>query len=711
MGVIEVAIGPGGEPGRFRVEVVRSLAGEASAEVALDTVRLQGQRPHLQQALLASSVPARQILTEGEQLLREAGQELFTALLGTGEVAGRYRASAALADNRGEGLRVVLRIGAPELAVLPWEAMYDQATGAYVARHDQLVRHVPVAAVLPPLQVSSPLRVLGIVSSPRGLPPLDTGKEQEQLAASLARPTEQGLVELYWAPAATWADLHDMLLAGPWHVVHFIGHGDFDPDEDEGVLALTGQDGRADLVEASRLVDLLRQARPMPRLVVLNSCSGAATSQTDLFSGTAAALVRSGVSAVAAMQYSISDQAALAFSRGFYTAIAHGRGVDDALSAGRVAILGTGRHTLEWATPVLYLRGNRTQLFAIPAVAATGQRTGRVADPGADADPPSQAVRQPGPPLPRQAPPPAPAPLSLPGRLMATYPYRKQVMSHPLVNKRAQSVAFSPDGTLLATGGADHTVRLWAAGAELPARELTGHKDEVLAVAFSPGGNLLASAGSDDSVLLWDVASGIPIEEIQHQRALGVAFSPDGSALATCGADRKVQLWRVPSGQPIGRPAEHSEWVRAVAFSPDGNLIATACDDASARLWELPGVKLLHLLEGHEDYVRDVAFSPDGSMLASASDDQSVIVWDTAAGRQLHQLIGHKEYVQAVAFRPDGALLAATYEASQVRFYDPLTGTRLGQLSTNHGPVAGLAFAPDGRLLATAGETAAELWE
>jgi hypothetical protein len=84
-----------------------------------------------------------------------------------------------------------------------------------------------------------------------------------------------------------------------------------------------------------------------------------------LFSGTAAALVRGGFSAAAAMQYEISDQAAIAFARGFYTAIAHGRGVDDAVSSGRVAILGTSDTTLEWLTPVLYLRGGYAQLFAV----------------------------------------------------------------------------------------------------------------------------------------------------------------------------------------------------------------------------------------------------------------------------------------------------------------------------------------------------------
>ena len=182
MTVIEVAIGPGGGPGMFKVEVVASPAGEASAMIQLDADALLARRGLLQQAVLASAVPSRRVLPETEQPVREAGQVLFAGLLGTGEVAGRYRAAAAVAAERGEGLRVVLRIDTPALAGLPWEAMFDRAAGAYVCRKDQLVRHVPVASVAAPLRVRPPLRILGVVSSPRGLPALDVEKEQDQLA-------------------------------------------------------------------------------------------------------------------------------------------------------------------------------------------------------------------------------------------------------------------------------------------------------------------------------------------------------------------------------------------------------------------------------------------------------------------------------------------------------------------------------------------------
>ena len=283
----------------------------------------------------------------------------------TGPVRETYRSCVALARDHGTRLRVVLRLGAPELAALPWEAMWDPQEQAYLCRKEPLVRHVPAPYTPDPLPVTPPLRILGVVASPRGLPALDVERERGHLQEALERAIADGRIHLDWLENGTWDALQDHLLNSACHVLHFIGHGDYDPDLDQGRVALVREDdGRADWVEADRLIDLLREADPTPRLVVLNSCSSGQAGTQDALSGTASVLVHGGVSAVAAMQFRISDPAAVAFPRGFYKALAAGKTVEAALSSGRIAILGRGE-SLEWVTPVLYMRGGATQLFTI----------------------------------------------------------------------------------------------------------------------------------------------------------------------------------------------------------------------------------------------------------------------------------------------------------------------------------------------------------
>jgi tetratricopeptide (TPR) repeat protein len=365
-GGIELEIGAGSGPGDYRVRVLQAAAGgEPVGSLRIDVDDLLSRRSQLEATVLASAVPARRTVPVAEQPVRQVGRQLFEALF-TGSVYGTYRASLGVAQQQGKRLRVVLRLTAPELAALPWEMLFDPETETYLCRQEPLVRHVPAPYTPDPLAVRPPLRVLALVASPRGLPLLDVDAEKQHLTEALAQPVAAGLVELVWVPEASWDGIHSQLLSGEWHILHFVGHGDYDVRTDEGLIALVGADGRADLVEAGRLATLLGDAEPTPRLVVLNSCSSGETGMQDLFSGTAAALVRSGISAVAAMQFTVSDAAAIAFARGFYTAVAHGRRVDEAARSGRISILGTPG-TLEWVTPVLYLRGEATRLFAFTA--------------------------------------------------------------------------------------------------------------------------------------------------------------------------------------------------------------------------------------------------------------------------------------------------------------------------------------------------------
>jgi tetratricopeptide (TPR) repeat protein len=349
------------ELGRYLI-TVRSPAGEATGELRLDTASILAKRSQLQSTVLASAVTSRRALGEIEAPVRQIGELLFRSLFNAG-VFGTYKASVALTQQQGLPLRIVLRTQVPELAALPWEMLYDADAGAYLCQRDPLVRHVAVSAPTRPLEVRPPLRVLGMVAAPRDQQRLDVEGEKHRLSTALAG--LGSLVQLRWVSNGTWTDLQGELVSGSWHVVHFIGHGGFDVGRAEGVLALEDRDGLSDLVGADRFSQLLTTQVPQPQLVVLNSCAGAQAAVDDLFSSTAAALVRAGVSASVAMQFAVSDPAAKAFAAGFYQAIAHNHSVADAVRIGRIGIRGTSEDTLEWVTPALYLRGNDAPVFTV----------------------------------------------------------------------------------------------------------------------------------------------------------------------------------------------------------------------------------------------------------------------------------------------------------------------------------------------------------
>ena len=148
-----------------------------------------------------------------------------------------------------------------------------------------------------------------MVAAPSDLAGLDVAEEKRRLTAALAKLQKRGVVDLVWAEGGSWPVLQSMLLDGPWHVVHFIGHGGFDESERTGVLALEDDvTGRSSAVTARRFAHLLGASRPVPRLIVLNSCQSGEASANDLLSSTAAELVRSGTSAAVAMQFAITDR-------------------------------------------------------------------------------------------------------------------------------------------------------------------------------------------------------------------------------------------------------------------------------------------------------------------------------------------------------------------------------------------------------------------
>jgi WD40 repeat protein/nucleoside phosphorylase len=266
------------------------------------------------------------------------------------------------------------------------------------------------------------------------------------------------------------------------------------------------------------------------------------------------------------------------------------------------------------------------------------------------------------------------------------------------------SVAFSPDGALLAVGYGDGTVVIRDAVSGGAVRVLDGHVSVVRSIAFSPDGRVLASASDDSSVRLWSPDTGQLLRTLEGHasKVRSVAFSPDGRVLASASADRSVRLWSPDTGQLLRTLEGHASKVRSVVFSPDSRVLASASDDHSIRLWSPDTGKPLRVLQGHSFTVRNLAFSPDGRVLASASAANSTGLWSPDTGKLLRVLQGHSTTVRSVAFSPDGRVLASASDDRSVRLWSPDTGQLLSVFKGHFAMVRSVAFSPDGRVLASA---------
>jgi WD40 repeat protein/V8-like Glu-specific endopeptidase len=282
------------------------------------------------------------------------------------------------------------------------------------------------------------------------------------------------------------------------------------------------------------------------------------------------------------------------------------------------------------------------------------------------------------------------------------------VVSH---DKAVTSVALSADGTLLATGAEDATVRIWDVATGDLVRILTGHKWAVYSVAFSPNGPLLASGGGNGDVKLWDVMAGNLLNAYttgEGHSVGAIAFSPNGETLAAATVFGYVALVDIATGRFDSRSGDAG----VVAFSPDGRSLATGDDYHSTRvmIWNVATDTLVRTLSGPGSGVSSVAFSPDGNLLAGSA--WRAYLWDANTGSLLPQCYEWQPSgagVSRVAFSPGGRLLVLA-EDWGFQFRDVVTGALVSSLAADPSEVLSLAFAPNGKTLASGTGGTVKLW-
>jgi len=267
------------------------------------------------------------------------------------------------------------------------------------------------------------------------------------------------------------------------------------------------------------------------------------------------------------------------------------------------------------------------------------------------------------------------------------------------------SVAFSPDGKLLATAGGDNLVRLLdlATGKEM--HRLEGHSGFIRTVVFSPDGKLLVSAGNGPAALLWDTATGKEVRQFgRHRNGFRLAaFSPDAKTLVTTAFDEHIGLWDLATGKELHFFRAHPRVPYCVAFLPDSRALVSGGDkEGTLRLWDVTtGKELRHWGDEAKGDVQAVALSPDGRLLAS-TDHKSIYLWEMTTGKEVHRLEGHTEQVTKLAFAPDGRTLLSGGQDQMACLWETMTGKEVRRFRKHGGWVWGVAYAPTGRTVATA---------
>jgi WD40 repeat protein len=253
------------------------------------------------------------------------------------------------------------------------------------------------------------------------------------------------------------------------------------------------------------------------------------------------------------------------------------------------------------------------------------------------------------------------------GELIETLSDYPWVMSGQV--NQVNSLAFSADGQILVSAGADSTIKIWHIGALDLIDILHKHNGMVRCVAFAPNGLMLVTAGDDRKVLFWDLIQrqAVIALSLDDTAAHSLVLSQDGQTLVT-GSYRKIKVWHtsqrpqakiLKDSPPLHTLTGHSHIVPSLAITADAQLLVSGSWDQTIKIWHLGTGKLIRTLKGHSDKIYTIALSPDEKIIASGSADQSIKLWHLQTGELLATFTGHSHTITDLAFTDSGEMLVS----------------------------------------------------
>lgn len=307
-----------------------------------------------------------------------------------------------------------------------------------------------------------------------------------------------------------------------------------------------------------------------------------------------------------------------------------------------------------------------------------------------------------------------PAATLVPPALTTVYPPGvRYIYRHHTLD--AYMAVWSPNGSRVASCGADRTVQVWDAMTGEHPLIYREHTDEVNGVAWWSEGGLIASASRDKTVRIWGAITGTTTIIYRGHSGVvtSVAWAPTGSRIASAAYDKTVQVWDSITEERTASFTQHTDWVLAEAWSPDGRLIASAGRDKTVQIWEAATGNHVLTYQGHGSSVGAVAWSGDGRYIASGSDqDGQVHVWDATNGERLFVYQGHTDGIWTVAWSNDSRRVASGGKDKTVQIWDALTGKNVFTYTHHTATIWTALWSPDGQNIASASaDKTIQVWQ